>query len=87
MKWRNNLVIFLFAVVCFLFHGCSNREKKLVIELQGNIEIREVRLGFEVPGRISHLYVDEGDSVKEGDLLALVSFGAGLTWGAAVLHW
>ncbi len=70
MKWRNNLVIFLFAVVCFLFHGCSNREKKLVIELQGNIEIREVRLGFEVPGRISHLYVDEGDSVKEGDLLA-----------------
>ena len=30
--------------------------------------------------------VDEG-KFKEGDLIALVSFGAGLTWGAAVLKW
>lgn len=30
--------------------------------------------------------VEQG-KLKEGDLLALVSFGAGLTWGAAVLNW
>ncbi|MGI6308754.1 MAG: beta-ketoacyl-ACP synthase III [Dethiobacteria bacterium] len=30
--------------------------------------------------------VEQG-KIKEGDLLALVSFGAGLTWGAAVLNW
>lgn len=29
----------------------------------------------------------EQGKIKEGDLLALVSFGAGLTWGAAVLNW
>ena len=69
MKWKNNITIF-FSVACFVFCRCSNTEKKSTIELQGNIEIREVRLGFEVPGRILHLYVDEGESVKEGDLLA-----------------
>ena len=30
--------------------------------------------------------VEEG-KIKRGDLVALVSFGAGLTWGAAVLNW
>lgn len=30
--------------------------------------------------------VEQG-KINEGDLLALVSFGAGLTWGAAVLRW
>lgn len=39
-------------------------------QLHGNVEIREVRLGFKVPGRIARLHVDEGHSVKPGDLLA-----------------
>ncbi|HHU75992.1 MAG TPA: ketoacyl-ACP synthase III [Firmicutes bacterium] len=30
--------------------------------------------------------LEEG-KIKQGDLLTLVSFGAGLTWGAAVLNW
>ncbi|MBC7352559.1 MAG: biotin/lipoyl-binding protein [Thermogutta sp.] len=41
-----------------------------VWELHGNVEIREVRLGFKVPGRIVRLHVDEGDTVKPGQLLA-----------------
>lgn len=39
-------------------------------KLHGNVEIREVRLGFKVPGRIARLYVDEGDSVEPSSLLA-----------------
>lgn len=39
-------------------------------ELHGNVEIREVRLGFKVPGRITRLHVDEGDRIKPGELLA-----------------
>lgn len=39
-------------------------------ELHANVEIREARLGFKVPGRIARLYVDEGDSVTPGLLLA-----------------
>ncbi len=39
-------------------------------ELHGNVEIREVRIGFKVPGRLAQLHVDEGDTVRAGSLLA-----------------
>ncbi len=38
----------------------------------GNIDIREVQLAFESPGRIEELMVEEGDHVKRGDLLGLL---------------
>lgn len=38
--------------------------------IYGNVEIREVDLGFRVGGRIASLAVDEGDAVIEGSLLA-----------------
>lgn len=37
--------------------------------LQGNVEVRQVNLGFKVAGRIEHLAVDEGDTVAEGQTL------------------
>jgi HlyD family secretion protein len=38
--------------------------------LTGNVEVRQVNLGFKVAGRIDRLEVDEGDSVTEGQTLA-----------------
>ncbi|MBD9498005.1 MULTISPECIES: secretion protein HlyD [Ensifer] len=38
--------------------------------LYGNVDIRQVSLGFRVSGRIASLGVDEGDVVKPGDVLA-----------------
>lgn len=40
------------------------------LRLYGNVEIREVQLGFRVGGRISKLLVDEGDRVAPGQVLA-----------------
>ncbi len=40
------------------------------IEFQGNVEVREVRVGFKIRGRIERMYVDEGERVKKGQLLA-----------------
>lgn len=40
------------------------------VTLYGNVDIRQVELGFRVGGRISEMNFDEGDSVKPGDLLA-----------------
>ena len=34
--------------------------------LPGNVEVRQVDLGLQVPGRIQRLAVDEGDSVTAG---------------------
>ncbi len=38
--------------------------------LFGNVEIREAEASFRQPGRIANLLVEEGDVVKEGQLLA-----------------
>lgn len=38
--------------------------------LYGNVDIRQVSLGFRVSGRIASLAVDEGGAVKPGDVLA-----------------
>ena len=38
--------------------------------LQGNVEVRQVNLGFKVSGRIETLNVDEGDRVRAGEVLA-----------------
>jgi HlyD family secretion protein len=43
--------------------------------LQGNVDVREVSLAFEVPGRIDSLAVDEGDAVKAGQVLAALDPG------------
>jgi HlyD family secretion protein len=40
------------------------------LELYGNVDIREVDLGFRVNGRIAAIGVDEGDKVRQGQLLA-----------------
>ena len=36
----------------------------------GNVDIRDVALGFRVAGRIAEMHVDEGDAVTAGQLLA-----------------
>jgi len=40
------------------------------LTLYGNVDIRQVQLGFRVSGRIETLQVDEGDSVAPGQTLA-----------------
>ncbi|RYD22247.1 MAG: HlyD family efflux transporter periplasmic adaptor subunit [Verrucomicrobiaceae bacterium] len=42
------------------------------LQLYGNVDIREVDLGFRVAGRIAEVLHDEGDAVKAGELLARV---------------
>jgi len=48
------------------FWGPPSRD----LALQGNVEVRQVNLGFKVAGRIEKLLVDEGDVVKAGQPLA-----------------
>jgi HlyD family secretion protein len=38
--------------------------------LTGNVEVRQVNLGFKVAGRIKDLKVDEGETITEGQVLA-----------------
>lgn len=66
-------IIFLIIVVAILFgiHFYNDIKKPNPNELTlfGNIEIRQVDLGFRVEGKIAKMLVEEGDAVKKGQLL------------------
>lgn len=42
------------------------------LKLYGNVDIREVQLGFRVAGRLQTMNFEEGDAIAAGDLLALL---------------
>ena len=41
--------------------------------VQGEAEITEIRISSKVPGRVAKFFVEEGDDVKKGDTLAVLS--------------
>jgi HlyD family secretion protein len=61
------LVVIGFTVTPIIKEYFRNKNELI---LYGNIEIRQVDLGFRVAGRIQKMFLEEGDMVKEGDLLA-----------------
>ncbi|NLW35069.1 MAG: HlyD family efflux transporter periplasmic adaptor subunit [Syntrophorhabdus aromaticivorans] len=63
-------VIILALGAVFLVNHFRNRKETGVISLSGNVEVTETNIGFKMPGRIVKLAVDEGDRVKDGDILA-----------------
>ncbi len=52
----------------FYFDYESKREPLSIAH--GSVDIRQANLSFQIPGRITQLYFDEGEKVKEGDVLA-----------------
>jgi HlyD family secretion protein len=56
------------AVGTWLFLSTGRRTSELV--LYGNVDIREVTIGFRVAGRLAQLNADEGDAVRAGQELA-----------------
>lgn len=70
-----NIRFVLAAAACLAIAGgawwWSNRPAASAdLVLQGNVEVRQVNLGFKVGGRIKVLGADEGATVAEGQLLA-----------------
>lgn len=64
----------LFACLGLLLASCDwpwkDDDDARVIRLSGTVEAREVDLAFQVPGRITVLHVDEGQTVAAGDVVA-----------------
>lgn len=53
----------------FLFQVKEHRPRDEIL-LFGNVDVRQVDLSFRVPGKVETLYVEEGDLVEPGKLLA-----------------
>ncbi len=52
--------------------ACSGNGDENIIEESGTIETKDVIVSAQVGGVVSHLLVDEGDNVNEGDTLLII---------------
>lgn len=64
------IVALVIAAAATRGFGLLRPTRDVGLELYGNVDIREVDLGFRVNGRIAAIGVDEGDKVRLGQLLA-----------------
>lgn len=73
MNARNRILILmgiLLVVSLFWYFLSTNRSSDL--QLIGTVDANEVVVSSRIPGRIQKLTVDEGDSVKAGELIATI---------------
>ena len=72
---RKRLVIILGIVAVLSIAGWFIYQQftaapQRILTLQGNIDIRQVNVGFRVTGRVKEMKLEEGDVVHAGDLIA-----------------
>ena len=65
-------LILLISGICIFFYNSSKKGNSNELTLYGNIEIRQVDLSFQVAGLVSKLLKEEGDTVKKGELIAVL---------------
>ena len=66
------LIILLIAGLCIFLYKANKKDTSNELTLFGNIEIRQVDLSFQVSGLVSKLLKEEGDTVKKGELVAVM---------------
>ncbi|MBV8939671.1 MAG: secretion protein HlyD [Alphaproteobacteria bacterium] len=66
------VVIAAGAVVYALLQWRHKEQARHELVMHGNIDIRQVDLGFRVAGRIAEMRFEEGDAVKAGDVVAVL---------------
>jgi HlyD family secretion protein len=64
------IVAMLIAGGWYLLRARRDGDPSAAFTLSGNVDVHQVELAFRVSGRIAGLRVQEGDTVKEGDVLA-----------------
>ena len=68
------IIVILVVLACaaggiwWLYDG--KRQPSDLLTLYGNVDIRQVDVGFRVGGRVTELFKEEGDAVKTGERLA-----------------
>lgn len=58
------------AIAVYAWFQVTNGKSAKTVHVSGNIEATEVRLSFQVPGKITELLVDEGYAVSKGQTVA-----------------
>jgi HlyD family secretion protein len=74
---RKSLIIISFLAVLTIagvqfYSVFKNRENRNEIILYGNVDVRQVDIGFRVAGRVAELFFEEGDVVPKDALMAVL---------------
>jgi HlyD family secretion protein len=70
---KSVLIVFGIGIFLFVFYHLNNTPKNThELTLYGNVDVRQVDIGFRVPGQVMDLDFEEGDQVGEGDLMAVL---------------
>jgi len=71
MKTKVFQIVTLSLIIIIIF-SCTNSDKKEMTEHQfmGYVENTQVNITGRLPGKITAIYVDEGDTVKQGEKIA-----------------
>lgn len=72
MKKKRIIFISIFTILIFSYIVKKVMSNNQALTLYGNIDIRDVALGFEETGRIIQLNYEEGDRVNKGDVIAVL---------------
>ena len=64
------LLLIALTAIFFSFYEFEKSKDHEYLTLYGNVDVRQVDLGFRVLGRVDRLYFEEGDLVKQGRLMA-----------------
>jgi HlyD family secretion protein len=64
------LIIAVAAGLAYFYFHQKNLSSDNTLKVSGNIEATEIRLSFQTPGKIAERLVDEGYTVKKGQVLA-----------------
>ncbi|MCK4665157.1 efflux RND transporter periplasmic adaptor subunit [Candidatus Dependentiae bacterium] len=65
------LFTWLILVMLLFIYGCENGNNGDIV-ISGTVEVRDIRISSEVPGKVMELAVSEGDTVKSGQFLAQI---------------
>lgn len=66
------VVILIIAGAYWFNQYFEKKHNKDVIILYGNVDVRQVDLGFQVLGRVEKMFFEEGDEVQPGALMGIL---------------
>lgn len=63
---------FMILVFCALYIANRQRSRSDELVLYGNVDVRQVDLGFRISGKVDQVFFEEGDFVSAGTLVSLL---------------
>lgn len=72
MAFIIGIVAVLIAVIVGFYYFFQESPPAKELTLYGNVDVRQVDIGFRVSGRVAELFYEEGDFVPEGSRMAVL---------------